>query len=157
VGRTLGIEAAVLPGRVAGPVLCTWLQLTCCMDQDAWYELFEIEPGDEKNAPEMMQRLFDHDLPTDTSEFVFVHLDFANVFQFSSSWFFMTKQGEGHWVVTERGSIVAQAYDLDLTWSQRDSGDVRRKQLAYVATIPLDVVGWPLYILALIGLSGGVV
>lgn len=36
-------------------------------------------------------------------------------------------------------------------------GDVRRKQLAYVATIPLDVVGWPLHILALIGLSGGVV
>jgi len=134
-----------------------WLQLTCCMEQDAWYELFEIEAGDEKNAPEMMQRLFGYALPTDTLEMVLVHLDFANVFQFSSSWFFLTNQGGDRWVVTERGSSVAQDYDLDLAWIQRDPSEIRMKKLAYVATIPLDVVGWPLHILALIGLSGGVV
>ena len=150
VAESLEVREGTVPAYL-------WLQLTCCMDQGAWYELFEIEPGQDKDAADLLRRLFGHELDAGTDELMLVHLDFANVFQFSTSWYHFQRSADGVWSVAGRGSSVAQDYDFELRWVQRDRGAVRTLKLGYAATVPLDVIGWPLHLLALLGLSGVVV
>lgn len=120
-------------------------------------ELFQIEEGDEKDVPEMTERIFDTRLPPEETEFRLVYLNMANVFEFSTAWYTFEKREDGVWEVTNLGDSIQQEYDLDVRWVKRDRGEMRRRKLGYGLTVPADVIGWPVHVLMLFALAGSVV
>jgi len=131
------------------------MQKTCCLDQDFWHELFEMEPGDTTSPVDLFADRLGFVLEDPPPTFFFAHLDFSNVFDFSTRWIQWEQRGEGKWEVVGRGSSMQQPYDLDVDWVQRDRSQIRKRKWGYALTGPLDVLIWPLEVLLLVAIGMG--
>jgi hypothetical protein len=130
---------------------------TCCLDQDAWYELFELDVGDTTSPVDLFQRRFDYVIEDPPADVFFAHFDFSNIFDFSTRWIQWKRGDGGTWEVVGRGASIQQSYDLDVEWVQRDRSEIRRKKAGYAWTGPVDVLIWPFQVLLLLayGMGGG--
>jgi len=131
------------------------MQKTCCLDQDFWYELFEMDVGDTTSPVDLFADRLDYVIEDPPPEIFFAHLDYGNVFDFSTRWIQWEQRGAGQWVVVGRGSSMQQPYELDVDWVQRDRSQIRKWKWGYALTGPLDVVGWPVEVLLLVAIGVG--
>ena len=131
------------------------MQQTCCLDQDAWYELFELEVGDTTDPVDLFERRFEYVMEDPPADVFFAQLDYSNIFDFSTRWIRWEQRCAGEWVVVGRGSTIGQPYDLDVDWVERDRSEMRSKKWGYALTGPVDVLIWPVQVLLLVAIGMG--